>query len=62
MALFYHDYSADFGGADLGSEVDVVATYPVSKSLSVQLKYASYDADTHASDTDKLWFTISAKY
>lgn len=62
VALFYHDYSADFGGADLGSEVDVVATYPVSKSLSVQLKYASYDADAHASDTDKLWFTISAKY
>ena len=62
VALFYHDYSADFGGADLGSEVDVVAAYPVSKTLSVQLKYASYDADAHASDTDKLWFTISAKY
>ena len=62
MALFYHDFSADYGGADLGSEFDVVATYPIKKGLSVQLKYASYDADSHASDTEKLWFTISAKY
>lgn len=62
VVLFYHDFSADFGGADLGSEIDVVATYPIKKGLSVQLKYASYDADGHASDTDKLWFTISAKY
>lgn len=62
VAVVYHDYSADFGSADLGSELDVVATYPIKKGLSVQLKYASYDADTHASDTDKLWFTISAKY
>ena len=62
VAFFYHDFSADFGGADLGSEIDVVATYPINKGLSVQLKYASYDSDGHASDTDKLWFTISAKY
>ena len=62
VALFYHDFSADYGGADLGSEFDVVATYPIKKGLSVQLKYASYDADSHASDTEKLWFTISAKY
>ena len=62
VAVVYHDYSADFGGTDLGSELDVVATYPIKKGLSVQLKYASYDADTHASNTDKLWFTISAKY
>lgn len=62
VAVIYHDYNADFGGADLGSELDIVATYPIKKGLSVQLKYASYDADTHASDTDKLWFTINAKY
>ena len=62
VAVVYHDYSTDFGGADLGTELDVVATYPIKKGLSVQLKYASYDAESHASDTDKLWFTISAKY
>ena len=62
VALFYHDFSSDVGGAALGSELDIVATYPINKNLSVQLKYASYDADNHASDTDKLWFTINAKY
>ncbi|MDG2018169.1 MAG: hypothetical protein P8J25_01855 [Porticoccaceae bacterium] len=61
-ALVYHDFSADFGGADLGSEVDIVATYPLAKGLSAQLKYASYKAKSHASDTDKLWFTLSAKF
>ena len=62
VAVFYHDFTADVGGADLGSEFDIVATYPIRKGLSAQLKYASYDADNHASDTNKLWFTINAKY
>ena len=62
VAVFYHEFSADFGGADLGSEFDVVATYPIKKGLSAQLKYADYNADSHASDTEKVWFTINAKY
>lgn len=62
VAIFYHDFSADVGAADLGSEFDVVATYPMGKGLTAQLKYASYDADNHASDTDKLWFTLNAKF
>lgn len=62
VAVFYHDFTADFGGADLGSELDIVATYPIKKNMSVQLKYASYNSDSHATDTNKMWFTISAKY
>ncbi|MEH6558845.1 MAG: hypothetical protein V7708_13670 [Oceanicoccus sp.] len=62
IAVIYHDFSADFGGADFGSELDIVASYPIKKNLSVELKYASYDADTYATNTDKLWFTFSAKY
>ena len=62
VAIFYHDFSADVGAADLGSEFDIVATYPMGKGLTAQLKYASYDADNHASDTDKLWFTLNAKF
>ena len=62
VAVFYHQFSADVGGADLGSEFDLVATYPIKKGLSAQLKYADYNADSHASDTEKVWFTINAKY
>ncbi len=62
VAVFYHKFSADEGGADLGSELDIVGTYKINKNLSAQLKYASYSADTHASDTDKLWFTLNLKF
>ena len=62
VALFYHDYSADFGGDNFGTEFDVVVTYPIKKGLSAQLKYAGYNADSHKSDTEKVWFTINAKY
>lgn len=62
IAFFYHDFNADDGGADLGSEFDVVVTYPVKKGVSAQLKYADYNAATHATDTEKVWFTINAKY
>ena len=62
FSLIVHDFKADFGRADLGSELDVVATYPINKTVSVQLKYASYDADTHASNTDKFWMTVNAKF
>jgi hypothetical protein len=60
--FFYHQFSADVGGADLGSEFDLVATYSIKKGLSAQLKYANYNADSHATDTEKVWFTINAKY
>ncbi|MGC6480984.1 MAG: hypothetical protein ACON4S_02020 [Porticoccaceae bacterium] len=62
IAFFYHDFNADDGGADLGSEFDVVVTYPVKKGVSAQFKYADYNAATHATDTEKVWFTINAKY
>ena len=62
VALFYHEFDADFGSASLGSEWDLVATYPIKKGISAQLKYATYSADAHASDTDKLWLTFSAKF
>ena len=61
-ALFYHDFSADKGSADYGSEINLVGTYPINKQLSAQLKYANYDADDFATDTEKLWFTLNLKY
>ena len=62
VAIFYHQFSADEGGGDLGSEVDIVGTYKINKHTSVQAKYASYSADGHASDTDKLWLTLNVKF
>ncbi len=54
----YHDYSADKGNTDYGSELDFLAAMKFGKNYSVGLKLASYkagDAKTGKVDTDKLW-------
>ena len=60
-AIFYHDYAADEGDADYGTELNFVATTPINKYLKAQLKYASYSADDFSVDTDKLWLSLMAK-
>lgn len=62
LKAIYHNFEAETGGADLGSEIDLVASYKVNKHLSALLKFSSYDADTHGTDTDKLWFMLTAKF
>lgn len=62
LKAMWHNFEAETGGADLGSELDLVASYKINKHVSALLKYATYDADTHASDTDKLWFMLTAKF
>jgi Alginate export len=62
LAAFYHDFTSDEGGKDWGSEVDLVATYPINQYLSVELKYADYSADDFGVDTEKLWFSIMANF
>ncbi len=51
----YHDFSADKGGADYGSEIDLLAVKKFTKHYAAGIKYASYDADGFSVDNDKLW-------
>ncbi len=51
----YHDFQADKGGADYGSEVDLLAARKFAKNYTAGIKYASYNADAFAVDTDKFW-------
>lgn len=62
LAFIYHDFSANEGSADYGSEYDLVAGYAFNTTYSVELKYAHYDADNFGVDTDKMWLTLEAKY
>ncbi|MDX2464539.1 MAG: porin [Porticoccus sp.] len=62
VAMFYHDFSADEGSADYGTEFDAVVTYPINKNISAQLKYAKYDAEDFSTDTDKLWLTVNLSF
>jgi len=59
LAAIYHDFAADEGGADYGTELDLVAKYKVNAQTMVGLKYADYSADTFATDTQKIWFWVT---
>jgi hypothetical protein len=56
LTVVYHDYSADTGGGDWGTELDAEVAYTTPWKQMLALKYAGYDADEHATDTTKLWF------
>ncbi len=62
LSATYHDFRADSGGADYGSEIDLMAEYPLKPdALTLQLKYADYNADEFAFDTRKFWVTLQLK-
>jgi hypothetical protein len=51
----YHDFSADSGSTDYGTEWDLMAARKVG-DVNVGVKYATFNADTATlTDTDKLW-------
>ena len=62
LGAFYHDFSADEGGDDYGSEVNLVATCTINEKISVQLKYGDYSSDGYNVDTEKLWFSVMADF
>jgi len=55
LVATYHDFTANEGEVDYGSEIDLVAAYKFSKHASGLLKFARYSADEHGTDTTKLW-------
>lgn len=63
LGAFYHEFSAEDSSADFGSEIDLVATWPVNKYVTLQLKFASFSSDDESrfADTDKAWLTVQLK-
>jgi len=62
LAATYHDYSSDVDGLDFGNELNLVGTYAFNKNYGVLVKYANFSAEDFASDTDKLWVQLTAKF
>lgn len=62
LTAIYHDFKANEGTADYGTELDLVAAYKINKRVSVLAKYAAYDAQDHGVDTDKLWLMTTLKF
>lgn len=58
----YHHFDAENSSADLGSELDLLASIKVYKYFTLSLKYANYSSHSFSADIDKLWATVSFKY
>ena len=63
LLLVYHDFSAETGGGDYGSEIDLSANRRFGDRYSLLLKAASFDADDAAFvDTTKVWIMLTASF
>ncbi|WP_445262106.1 alginate export family protein [Pseudomonas sp. EA_35y_Pfl2_R111] len=64
LQAWYHDFRAEEGSSQYGEEIDVSYAHPIPgvKGLVGLVKYASYDADDFAVDTDKLWVQLQYSY
>lgn len=62
LGVTYHRFAAAEGSADWGDEWDLSYGRPIGDQLSALVKYASYRADEHGVDTDKLWLQLSASF
>ncbi|HWT14679.1 MAG TPA: hypothetical protein VN581_02760 [Patescibacteria group bacterium] len=58
----FHQYSADHGGADYGTEFDASLSYAFKQRFTALAKIAHYEADDFARDTDKIWLSLEYKY
>lgn len=57
----YHDFSADVGGADYGSEIDLLVAKKFNDTFTGLIKYADYSADSFSKDTSKVWLQVVMK-
>jgi hypothetical protein len=64
LQAWYHDFRADQGSSQYGEELDLAygRAIPGIKGLTGLVKYARYDADDFAIDTDKLWLQLQYTY
>lgn len=59
LAATYHHFTTGSGSTDYGSEIDLVASYQIGPRFTALAKYASYDSDGYAVDTDRLSFELN---
>jgi hypothetical protein len=64
VAVTYHDFEAEQGGASLGSEVDVELVARFGDHWSASVKYADYDGvpGPTTADRSKLWLAVDFTY
>ena len=64
LQAWYHDFRAERGSRQYGEELDVSYSraIPLVKGLVATVKYAGYDADDFAVDTEKVWAQLQYTY
>lgn len=63
LSAVFHDFSAESGGGDYGSEIDLSAAWTIDKRYGLLLKAAVFSADSAAfSDTKKAWLQFTATW
>ncbi len=67
FSLIYHDFSAQTGSSDYGSELDFVASWSFMKNYSVLAKFALFEVDNSSpisahTDISKFWLQLSANF
>jgi len=63
FVFVYHDFSAESGGTDYGSEIDLSAGRALGERYKLLLKLAAFDGDGPAYvDVTKAWLMLSAGF
>tara|TARA_R110002020_G_scaffold7424_7_gene31282 strand:+ start:3559 stop:4791 length:1233 start_codon:yes stop_codon:yes gene_type:complete len=57
----YHDFRSDVGSIKYGTEFDAALNFKINV-ISVGLKYANYNADSYAVDTEKFWLRLGYSF
>lgn len=59
----YHDFSAESGGDDLGTEINLSTSRKIRNRYSASLIFAGFKSDNGAyTDTTKIWLMFTGKY
>lgn len=59
--LTYHAFESDFGGLDYGSEWDASVGFELGR-VGLLAKYANYQANAFAADTEKFWLQAEISF
>ena len=62
LRAVYHQFDDDAGNIDYDHDIDAVIQKKFGKHYTVLLKYAYYDADDFATDTEKIWLQFSVSF
>jgi len=62
VKLVYHDFQADEGSADYGTEFDAMVSKKFYDHYTLMAAYGNYNADELHTDTEKIWVSLTVAF